>query len=121
MQQVQSILDAAMTYIQSSFQLVNAWQGLLVALVAVFFLKKWRQLLVVTLVAALAYVLVEHFWPIVMGGARVRLPDVTKVPFWSRLGAVYVGELLVIGIFFAVKSAIQTARGSSAPPPSKKK
>lgn len=121
MNNVQPMIDGVLGYVQSSFSMVNAWQGLLVALIAVVVMKRWRQIFLATLVAALGYVLVEHFTPIVTAGAKLRLPDVTNGVFWQRLGAVYVGLFIIIGIFFGVKALVMRARGTSAPPAPKKK
>jgi hypothetical protein len=98
-------------YFQTGFNTVNAWQGLVVALLAVLLMRRWAQLLVVTLGAALVYILVEHFWPILTQHAAMRLPNVTDAPFWQRLGAVYVGLLIIIAMFFAVKSVVMGAVG----------
>lgn len=110
------MLNPFLDYLQRGFDTVNAWQGILVAIVAAWFMKSWRQLLPSTLIASLVYILFEHFWPIVTRGARLRLPDVTEGPFWQRLGAVYVGLLIIVAIFFAVKSAYQKARGGGGAP-----
>jgi hypothetical protein len=101
-------------YFQTGFNTVNAWQGLLVALIAVVLMKRWGQLLAITMGAALAYILVEHFWPIITQHAEMRLPNVTDTPFWQRLGAIYVGLLIIIAMFFAVKSVVMGARGAPA-------
>lgn len=98
------LLNSILEMMRDGFDITNRWQGLVVALIAVFLMQRWGQLLVVTLGAAVAYVLVEHFWPIITAGAELRLPNVTEVSFWQRLGVVYLGLLIIIAIFFFVKS-----------------
>src|SRR5215475_2100049 len=77
-------------YFQNGFGQVNAAQGLIIALIAVFLMKRWGQLWGITLVAAVVYALVDHFWPIMRQGAPLQLPNVTDPAFWQRLGAFYV-------------------------------
>ncbi|MBI1187025.1 MAG: hypothetical protein GC206_06780 [Alphaproteobacteria bacterium] len=103
-----------LNYFQNGFDAVNAWQGIVVAILAVIVMRRWGQLLLVTFVAALVYLLVEHFWPIVTQGAELRLPYVTEPQFWHRLGAVYAGLLIIIAMFFAVKRVILGFRGAPA-------
>lgn len=100
-------------YFQNGFATVNAWQGAAVALIAVFLMSRWGQILIVTLGAAIVYLLVEHFYPIVMGQREFELPYVTEQSFWVRLGAVYAGLLIIIAMFFAVKSLF-LGRGATA-------
>jgi hypothetical protein len=106
-----SFFNPILDYLQNGFNTVNAWQGLVVALLAVVLMRRWGQVLFVTLGAAVVYILVEHFWPIVQGGATLKLPNVTAPAFWTRLGAVYVGLFIIISMFFAVKSVVLGARG----------
>jgi hypothetical protein len=68
----------------------------------------------VTLVSAVAYALVDHLWPILRQGAPLALPNVTEPAFWQRLGAFYVGLLIIIAMFFAVKSVIFGRRAAKA-------
>jgi len=103
-----------LNYFQNGFDSVNAWQGIVVALLAVIVMRRWGQLLLITLGAAVVYLLVEHFWPIVTQGAELRLPYVTEPQFWQRLGAVYAGLLIIIAMFFAVKSVLLGFRGKPA-------
>ncbi|MGE0828692.1 MAG: hypothetical protein AB7O04_04990 [Hyphomonadaceae bacterium] len=104
--------NPVLNYFQNGFDTVNAWQGIVVAIIAVFFMQRWGQLLIVTLGAAVAYLLVEHFWPILTAGAEFRLPYITEPPFWQRLGAVFGGLLIIIAMFFAVKSVLVGRRAA---------
>jgi hypothetical protein len=102
-------------YFQSGFSQVNAAQGLIIALIAVFVMQRWGQIWMITLVSAIVYALVDHLWPILRQGAPLRLPDVTDPAFWQRLGAFYVGLLIINAMFFAVKSVLFARRAAPAP------
>ncbi len=104
-----------LAYFQTGFATVNAWQGLLVALLAVIVMKRWGQLFIATLGAAIVYILVEHAWPIIQGEAALALPNVLEQSFWHRFGAVYVGLLIIVAMFFAVKRVGMGARSNPAP------
>jgi hypothetical protein len=92
---------------------VNAAQGLIIALIAVFVMQRWGQLWMITLISAVVYALVDHLWPILQQGAPLRLPNVTEPGFWQRLGAFYVGLLIIIAMFFAVKSVLFGRRAAA--------
>ncbi|MBL8551231.1 MAG: hypothetical protein JNJ73_14690 [Hyphomonadaceae bacterium] len=93
-------------FLQNGFAEVNAPAGLIIALITVFVMQRWGQLWVITLVAAIVYALVDHFIPILQNNSALRLPNVTDVAFWQTLAARYVGLLIIIAMFFAVKSVL---------------
>jgi hypothetical protein len=46
------------------------------------------------------------------GGGEIRLPDITSESFWTQAGVLFLGYLIVIGLFFVVKKLIFKGGGS---------
>jgi hypothetical protein len=113
---VDGALSSALEYMQSSFTVTNSILGLIIALLAVTMMRGWGQIWVLTLVSAVVFVLVEHMLPILRGGAALRLPNVVAPEFWQRLAAAYVGLLVILAVFYFIKSTIiKSAAGGGAP------
>lgn len=112
-------------YFRNGFATVNAAQGLVVALVAVILMRKWGHLLIATFVSAIVYVFVEHFWKVFVDKSLpFGMPPVLEAFFWQRFGAVFVGLLVIIAMFYAVKSVLSGMLNRPAPAagaPAKKK
>jgi hypothetical protein len=101
---------------QSSFTVTNTLLGLIIGLMAVFLMRGWGQIWVLTLVSAVVFVVIEHMLPILRGSATLRLPNVVAPEFWQRLAAAYVGLLVILAVFYFIKSTIvKSAAGGGAP------
>lgn len=113
MDAVQPYLDAGLAFLNNGYGQVNGPQGLLIALLAVVIMKSWGQLLPITLGATIAYAIVEAVRPIVLEGGAIELPPVTDPNYLAKLASLYVGLLIIIAMFFAVKKVL-FMRGGAA-------
>ena len=108
---MQEYLDQAVQVLREGFTQINDPKGLLIALAATLFMRSWGQWIPAALVSTILYILIEHFAPILAGRGEFALPPLTEGDFWTRVGILLVGFLLVIGLFFFVKRIIQNAAG----------
>jgi hypothetical protein len=103
MEWIQQFLAAANDYLQTGFYKVNAVQGLLIAVVAAYFLQRWSRLFVVALGATLVHVALDVMIPVLGRNAAFRLPPLVDVEYWRYVLALYIGFLIVIPVFYLVK------------------
>jgi len=116
---METVLNDALAFMRYGFNETNQLNGLLIALAATIFMSSWRQILVMPLVAVVLHVAIDTLIPVFAGGAAFKLPALLEAPFWQMAGARYVGYLIVIAVFFAVKRVI--FRAAPAPAAAKHK
>ena len=101
------ILDQAVAYLREGFANINNPKGLLIALAAVLFMGAWKQWAPLALVALVIHVAIEQLQPVLSGGdGDVRLPELMSEAFWTQALVLFLGYLVIIGIFYFVKSMI---------------
>jgi len=105
MEVVQPYFDNTLSFLNAGYGQVNGPQGLLIALLAVVLMTRWGQLLPITLGATVTYAIVEAIKPIVNGG-NIALPPVTDPNYLGTLASLYIGLLIIIAMFFAVKKVL---------------
>lgn len=107
-------VDQAINSIREGFLTINHPKGLLIALAATLFMGSWRQWLPVAVVAVVIHIVIERLTPVLSGGGgTVTLPDnLMETSFWSNALALLLGYLVIIGVFFLVKSML--FRGGAA-------
>lgn len=106
MEVVQSFLDQGLAFLTTGYNQVNGPVGLLIAMLAVVIMRSWSQLLPLTLGATVVFALVEAVRPIVLEGGALKLPPLTDPAYWTFIAALYVGLLVIIAMFFAVKKVL---------------
>jgi hypothetical protein len=106
MEAVQPYIDSFVEFMRSGFNETNQVQGLLIALAATVFMQNWKQWFGIALVAVVIHVAVDVIVPILSGGGEFRLPPLVEPSFWMQCASRYVGYLIVIAIFFAVKRVL---------------
>lgn len=101
-------VDQAFQYLRDGFANINNPRGLLIALVAVIFMGSWRQWVPLALLAAIAHIVIEQLAPVLSGGGgQVSLPpDLMEQSFWVRAGVLFLGYLVVTGVFYFIKSLL---------------
>jgi hypothetical protein len=104
MELVQQFFAAVNDYMQTGFYKVNAIQGLLIAIVAAYLLPAWKQLFVYALGAVLFHVVFDVMIPVLGRNAAFRLPPLVDVEYWRYLLALYIGFLIIIPVFYLVKT-----------------
>ena len=89
------------------FARVNAVLGLIVALFAVYLMPAWKRIWTITLGAAIIYLIAVWALPILDNRAPFRLPPgLMEFSYWRTALALYLGFLVVITIFFFVKTRV---------------
>lgn len=111
MEFLQQALATVNEYMQTGFYKVNAIQGLLIAIVAAYFLPKWNRLFIVALGAVLAHAILDVMIPVVGRNAAFRLPPLVDIEYWRYLLALYIGFLIVIPVFYLVKTLVLKSGG----------
>ena len=108
---MQAYLDQAVQVLRDGFTQINDPKGLLIALAATVFVRSWGQWIPAAIISTIVYVAVEHFAPVLAGRGELVLPPLMEAGFWTRTGILFVGFLLVIGVFFFVKRILMNASG----------
>lgn len=111
MEYVQDALSAINDYMQTGFYKVNAVQGLLIAIIAAYFMTSWKRLFIIALGATLAHVVLDVMLPVLARNAAFRLPPLVDVEYWRFLLALYIGFLIVIPVFYLLKTMILRGGG----------
>jgi len=100
---VQVWFDWLWQYVRMGFQDINAQVlGLVVAMVAAYFLSKWSRVFVIAIGAVVGYIVADMMIGVLAGTKQFRLPDYL-VNDWRVLVGLYAGFLFVITIFYIVK------------------
>jgi hypothetical protein len=101
------LVDQAVVYPREGFANINNPKGLLIALAAVIFMGSWRQWLPVALVATIVHIAIERLAPVLAGeGGEVTLPPIMEETFWTQVLVLFLGYLIIIGVFFLLKSLL---------------
>lgn len=111
MEQVQDIFQTIWSYFQVGFYHVNTVQGLLIAAIVAYMMGSWRQLLPTTLLAVFAHAILNIMIPVLANGAAFKLPPLVEFSFWKSMLALFGGYLIVISIFFVVKTVVLRRAG----------
>jgi hypothetical protein len=103
----------AYNFVHASFATVNSQVALLiVALIAALLMKSWKQLWPMAFLALVLDILVMIFMPLLSHG-QFHLPDFLALQTLIGFVELYVGLVIVIAIFFLVKSMfIKTAKAA---------
>jgi hypothetical protein len=99
----QHMLNATWDFFRVGFNEVNAVEGLIIALVAALFVPAWKRVWAVALGATLVTVIVNALLPVLANHAEFSLPPLMEPNFWRFVAALFVGYLVVIGVFFFLK------------------
>lgn len=109
------IIDSAVGYLRDGFGTINNPKGLLIALAATVFMGSWRQWIPIAAFAVVIHIVIERLAPVLSGGnGQVTLPpDLMQETFWTRALVLFLGYLVIIGVFFFIKSLL-FRRGAAA-------
>ncbi len=101
------LVDQAIEYLRQGFGTINNPKGLLIALAATIFMGSWKQWIPVALVAAIIHIAINQLAPVLAGGGGdVRLPELMSEAFWTEALVLLLGYLVIIGVFFLIKSLV---------------
>jgi hypothetical protein len=103
MEIVQSWLDYFWELLRVGFHDINAQiLGLLVAMLAAYFLSKWQRVFIVAIGAVVAFLVAQVMIGVIAQNQKFQLPS-WLVDDPQRLLGIYAGFILVITIFYVVK------------------
>jgi hypothetical protein len=101
------IVDQAVAYLRDGFGTINNPKGLLIALAATLFMGSWRQWFPIALVAVIIHVAIDQLAPVLTGGGgAVTLPPLMEESFWTQVLVLLLGYLVIIGVFYFIKSML---------------
>lgn len=101
------LVDQAVAYLREGFANINNPKGLLIALAAVIFMGSWRQWIPIALVATIIHIAIERLAPVLAGGGgEVTLPPIMEEAFWTQVLVIFLGYLVITGVFFLIKSML---------------
>jgi len=105
-------LNEALDFIREGFEHVNAILGLIIALFTAFQLSSWRKLWEIALAATLVHIVALVLIPVIDHNATLHLPPLVTIGFWRDTAAVYVGYLIIIAVFFFMRTRLFKGGGS---------
>ena len=97
------LIDQAVNTLRDGFGQINHPQGLIIALIGALLMPSWRQLLPMALLATVVDLAVRDLPDILRGG---RLPNFMVPEFWTTAGIYFLGYLIIIAVFFLLKSLV---------------
>ena len=101
------LLDQAVVYLREGFANINNPMGLLIALAAVLFMGGFKQWLPLSLVATMIHIAIEQLRPVLSGNdGALRLPELLSEAFWTQALVLFLGYLVIIGVFYFLKRLI---------------
>lgn len=109
------LVDQAIAYLREGFANINNPKGLLIALAATIFLGSWRQWIPIALVATIIHIAIDRLAPVLAGdGGEVTLPPLMEETFWTQVLVLFLGYMVIIGVFFLIKSMLFKGGGAKA-------
>jgi hypothetical protein len=110
MEHVNEYVGQAVTALQTGFLKVNEPAGLVIALIAAILISSWRNLVPMALLATIVLVAIKNL-PTLQSG---HLPNFTQTAFWTQTGGYLLGYLIIIAVFFGLKSMLFGRGGPKA-------
>ena len=111
MAQLVHFLNEILDFFRAGFNHVNALLGLIIAIVCTVQLAHWKKLWEIAIAATLVHVIAEVLLPVIDHNAPLRLPPLLDVEFWQYVLALYLGYVVVIAVFFFVKTRLMKGGG----------
>ena len=106
-------LNETLDFFREGFEHVNAVLGLIIALFATFQLSSWKKLWEIALAATLVHIVALVLIPVIDHNAPFHLPPLVTVAFWRDTAAVYVGYVIIIAVFYFMRTKLLKGGGGS--------
>jgi len=101
------ILDFFRDGFRDGFAHVNGALGLIIAIFAAYLMSEWKRIWAVALGATLAHLISVIMIPVLANERSFQLPpDLLEVSYWKTAAALFLGYLVVIAVFFFVKTRL---------------
>jgi hypothetical protein len=100
----QHMLNTIWDFFRTGFQEVNAVEGLVIAVVAALLVPAWSRLWAVALGAVVVTLVLDRLIPVIAYHQQFQLPpNLLEPSYWVHALVLFVGYLVVIGVFFFIK------------------
>ena len=76
------------------------------AVIAAIMMRAWARLLVVTIGAVVAHILLDVLAPVIAEVSGFELPPLLEAWYWQYVGILLIGYLIVISVLFAIKRLV---------------
>jgi hypothetical protein len=106
------IIDFLLSGFREGFARVNAVLGLIIAIVFAYMMPAWKRIWTIALGATVVALLAEVMLPVLANHESFRLPhNLLEFSYWRTAIALYFGFLVVIAIFFFIKTRVLPKAG----------
>jgi hypothetical protein len=99
---------------RDGFAHVNGALGLIIAVYAAYQLSTWKRLWAAALGATILHLVAVIMLPVLANQGTFRLPpDLLELSYWKTAAALYLGYLIAVAVFFAVKTKLLPKGGAA--------
>lgn len=99
---------------RDGFAHVNGALGLIIAVYAAYQLSSWKRLWAAALGATILHLVAVIMLPVLANQGTFRLPpDLLELSYWKTAAALFLGYLVAIAVFFAVKTKVLPKGGAA--------
>lgn len=108
------LFNSLFAFVQAGFNdmRTNVMALVIAFIVAFFVMKKWGQLLIMTVGATLVHLLAVAFVKPLLDGGKIAMPPLMDVEYWKVAAGLAVGYLIVILVLFFLKNNVFKLGGS---------
>lgn len=102
------IFNDVFAFVQAGFNdmRTNVMALVIAFIIAFFVMKKWGQLLVMTVAATLVHLLAVAFVKPLLDGGKIAMPPLMDPEYWKVAAGLAVGYLIVIIVLFFLKNNV---------------
>lgn len=99
---------------RDGFAHVNGALGLIIAVFAAYQLSDWKRLWAAALGATVLHLVAVVMIPVLANERSFQLPpDLLELSYWKTAAALFLGYLVVVGVFFAIKKNLLPKGGAA--------
>ena len=118
MEQVSPYLHEILNFFRDGFREgfahVNGALGLIIAVFAAYQLTSWKRLWAAALGATVLHLVAVIMLPVLSNQGTFRLPpDLLELSYWKTAVALFLGYLVAVAVFFAVKTKLLPKGGAA--------
>jgi len=114
MHDVMYYVNWILDFFREGFAQVNAVLGLLIAIYFAYRLSEWKKVWQAALGAVVTHIIASILIPMIDHGASFRLPPMLEGSFLQSLITLYLGYVVVILVFWLVKTNVLSGSGGKA-------
>lgn len=100
---------------RDGFAHVNGALGLIIAVFATYLMTEWKAIWATALGATVAHLISVIMIPVLANERSFQLPpDLLELSYWKTAAALFLGYLVVIAVFFFVKTRLLPSKEAHA-------